>query len=204
MIAVNPLTYSRPDCQNQLTKSPPPFTNPLLFCHFPSFSALPKQTSIMTDTEGFIPPLARAQPLPKSITLDYSDPMIALLLPKTSQSSIIVGGVQTDILVQLYADRIYVSLTQVGKLGSLLLGSFELSEDQETKDFDVSSVLGLRDDPLLVVYCRQLTEKLSEVDNRKGRSVLLAISLEDSEAGKGREVFAAVLNEALRLLTALL
>lgn len=40
---------------------------------------------------------------------------------KFSQASVDIDGVQTDVLVQPFADRIFVLITQLGKVGNLVI-----------------------------------------------------------------------------------
>lgn len=46
------------------------------------------------------------------------------MLP-SSQITRLLDGVSTDVLIQVFADRILVLITQLGKVGSLV-GSFKL------------------------------------------------------------------------------
>lgn len=69
-----------------------------------------------------------------------------------------INGIHTDVVVQAFTDRIFVTITQLNKIGSLL---YATSEDDSSggKSFDVQVLMGRRDDPLLVLYARQLIEQ---------------------------------------------
>ena len=122
--------------------------------------------------------------------------------PPSSLSSLVCNGVPTDLMVQLYSDRIFVSITQVGKMGTLLTGSYSTNPHNDRKSYDVDVLLGKRDDPLLSIYCRQLVEKCAEVDKVQGRPVLLSVGLK--EEGRDSGTFAELLNEVLKMFVNLL
>jgi hypothetical protein len=121
--------------------------------------------------------------------------------PTVAQSSVQSNGLTTEILIQLTVDQVFISITQIGKIGTLLTGNFETMMADNSKQYEVDIVLGRRDDPLMNVYCRQLIEKSLTVDPLQ-RPVLLSIALK--EEGRDSATFQAVLNETLRLFAGLL
>lgn len=155
------------------------------------------------DDEGIIPPMSQPS-APAKPTITFLNPLtFPDNLPRVSQSTVttVSGSVSTAILVQLYLDRILVTLTQVGAFGSVLVASTDVSPHDGSRMYDVEVMLGRRDDPLLCIYCRQLVEKAGQVD-KLGRPVLLTICLK--EEGRDSDTFQKVLNETLRMLTELL
>lgn len=155
------------------------------------------------DFEGTIPPMLPAAG-PMKMTITPLNPLtFPSGLPRISQGTVVSasGAVSTSVLVQLYSDRILVTLTQVSAFGSVLTASTDVSPHDGRRTYDVEVLLGRRDDPLLCIYCRQLVEKAGLVD-KLGRPVLLTICLK--EDGRDSDTFQKVLNETLRMLTELL
>ncbi len=88
-----------------------------------------------------------------------------------------------------YSDRVFVVITQINKFGTLINGWAE-SKSDGGKLYQVNTLMGRRDDPLLSIYARQILEKLSATSDKP---LLLAISL--SPEGRSTETFQAVLNK---------
>lgn len=61
-------------------------------------------------------------------------------------------SLQTEIICTSYSDRIFVLISQCNKVGSLLTASHERSSDGGGKLFNINTLLGRRDDPLLNIY----------------------------------------------------
>jgi len=112
------------------------------------------------------------------------------------------SSLPTSLCVQLFPDRIFISITQLGKIGTLLTGTYTENPHADTKYYDTTILLGRRDDPLLNIYTRQLIEKCAGVDPVKARPVLLAISLHKD--GRDTGTFQFLLNEVLQMFTNLL
>lgn len=90
-----------------------------------------------------------------------------------SSISVREGTVHTDIVCTAYADRIFVVITQINKFGTIIQADSESKADGE-KIYQISTVMGKRDDPLLHIYARQIIERISMHCNKP---LLLCISL---------------------------
>ena len=99
------------------------------------------------------------------------------------------GEILTEIISTTYTDRHFVVISQMKKLGTLIDTWAETKADGG-KTFNMVTLLGRRDDPLLNVYARQLVERISMVSDKP---LLLAIALKPN--GRDTETFQSVLNE---------
>lgn len=115
---------------------------------------------------------------------------------KQVQAEVIVGESTLDVICSSYADRHFIVVTQIDKIGTLLTGKAIAGIDG-TVHYEVSVLFGKRDDQLLLVYCRQIVEKIYKAGSNK--PVLLAISL--LEEGRSVECFQAVLNKLDHIAT---
>ena len=89
-------------------------------------------------------------------------------LPTTLIRSYSILSIQTDIMVQLFSDRIFLSVTQLsGKLGSLLSVSVEDSVIDNSRTYNVSTLLGRRDDATSEVMGRQIAERIAALGGNK-------------------------------------
>ena len=89
-------------------------------------------------------------------------------LPTTIIRSYSIQSIQTDIMVQLFSDRIFLSVTQLsGKLGSLLSVSVEDSVIDNSRTYNVSTLLGRRDDATSEVMGRQIAERIAALGGNK-------------------------------------
>mmetsp|Transcript_5956 Transcript_5956/g.12106 ORF Transcript_5956/g.12106 Transcript_5956/m.12106 type:complete len:129 (+) Transcript_5956:67-453(+) len=100
-----------------------------------------------------------------------------------------VNGVDTDIVSTVYSDRVFVHITQIGKFGTFLKAWAE-PRSEGGLVYQVSTVMGKRDDPLLHIYARQIIERLS---THMDKPLLLAISLKPDS--RDTETFQTILNE---------
>lgn len=115
---------------------------------------------------------------------------------KHVQTDVSVGESTITIICSTYADRHFVVITQMDKIGTLISGRPVVGIDGAVH-YEVNTLFGKRDDQLLHVYCRQIIEQI----HKSGSSmpVLLAISLR--EEGRGVECFQAVLNSIREIST---
>ena len=85
--------------------------------------------------------------------------------PSTLLQAAIISGVHTDLLISRYSDKLFISLTQLGKLGTILLVEKETVKtgDARTEDgrlvFSSQVLLG-QDSEELQLLARVLAEKL--------------------------------------------
>ena len=94
--------------------------------------------------------------------------------PITLQAAASIDGVHTEVVSTAFSDRVFVVVTQLGKVGNLLSACVERGADGEDI-YSVSTLLGRRDDPTLAVYARQLAQRMADADCRK--PLLLGIAL---------------------------
>ena len=103
------------------------------------------------------------------------------------------GMIVTEIVCTTYTDRHFVVISQMNKFGTIINAWAETKADGG-KTFDMVTLLGRRDDPLLSVYARQLVERISTSSDKP---LLLAIALLPN--GRDTETFQNVLNEITRI-----
>ena len=86
--------------------------------------------------------------------------------PNTVLRAAVLSGVHTDLLITKYSDKLFVSVTQLGKLGTILLVEKEAVKtgDSRTEDgrlvFSSQVLLG-QDSEELRLLARVLAEKLN-------------------------------------------
>ena len=132
---------------------------------------------------------------------------IATNLPSTiRQKSYNIENIHTDLVVQIYADRIIILISQLdGKIGTYLTSSVEESIIDGSTTYHISSLLGTRDDPLLDIYARQITERIHKVLKHNTRSmvtcppILLGIAIPRTKSARETSVFNSVLNVILEM-----
>ena len=120
-------------------------------------------------------------------------------IPTALSRSYNVDGTVTDCLVQLFADRILLGISQMdGKLGSWVTCDVEESVIDSKTRFRVDIVLGQRDDPLPEVYARRITEQIASLRKSKADPcppVLLGISIKDRDP----KIFGVLVNLVVKL-----
>ena len=86
--------------------------------------------------------------------------------PETVLQAALLSGVHTDLLITKYSDKLFISITQLGKLGTILLVEKEAVKtgDSRTEDgrlvFSSQVLLG-QDSEELQLLARVLAEKLN-------------------------------------------
>ena len=110
-------------------------------------------------------------------------------LPVCVTKDVFVSGtdVKTTIILQIFADRVFVVLTNYKRFGSILECSATVSEIDQALDYRVQTLLGKRDDTVNDVYARQILEHFVKVDQlndplsfSKGiKPLLLSIALKE-------------------------
>jgi proteasome assembly chaperone 3 len=91
--------------------------------------------------------------------------------------------------IEVYSDKVFVIITQLDKIGTLMKAWSEPKSDGGLI-YQVSTIMGKRDDPLLHIYARQIIERLSKTTDKQ---LLLAISLQPES--RCAEVFQDILNQ---------
>eukprot|EP00639_Heterosigma_akashiwo_P005173 CAMPEP_0194569516 /NCGR_PEP_ID=MMETSP0292-20121207/7195_1 /TAXON_ID=39354 /ORGANISM="Heterosigma akashiwo, Strain CCMP2393" /LENGTH=120 /DNA_ID=CAMNT_0039419771 /DNA_START=103 /DNA_END=465 /DNA_ORIENTATION=+ len=115
------------------------------------------------------------------------------------QSAAIIDGIHTEFVISIFDDRVFVLVTQMKKMGTLVsveaegagAGALGLGGGS---GYSVSVLLGRRDDPLLAVYARQVMER---VCSSLQRPLLLGIALKPE--GRGTSTFEAIINELISM-----
>ncbi|TDH67276.1 hypothetical protein CCR75_003110 [Bremia lactucae] len=103
-----------------------------------------------------------------------------------------INGIPTNVAVSVFADRVFIVVTQLGTLGTLVEAHQKNSLGGKLQP-EIHVRLGRRDDPLLLVYARQFLEHFGV---SLGLPILVAIGLKDRSSG----TFAAVMESVKRLL----
>jgi proteasome assembly chaperone 3 len=111
--------------------------------------------------------------------------------PVEVKSTVEVEGITTEISTCFFKDYIFVIITQINKFGTIMKASVQNKSDGGVI-YNVSTLLGKRDDPLLMIYARQLIERSFFHTNKP---LILSISLQDE--GRGKEHFEAILTRVM-------
>ena len=147
-------------------------------------------TDESTNKELASEPLSLPPPLPSPASL-----------PKTASKSYTIDGISTDMFVQVFSDRIMVGVSQLnGKFGNYLLCE-AIPDEVNPKhiEYDVTTLLGAREDTLLTVYARQITERIEKLHpNPTSLTVIAAMSLNKRKAPQP-EVFKAIVDLLVNL-----
>ena len=72
--------------------------------------------------------LAAAKAVSGAAQLEVPSPFV------TRQAAVTIGGVHTDLVVQAFTDRVFVTVTQTNKVGTLVRGSVLLPRFTFTRD----------------------------------------------------------------------
>lgn len=109
----------------------------------------------------------------------------------------------TDVLVTIFSDRIQILISQKsGKIGSMLSCTHEYSQIDNSHTFQVSNLLGKREDALPSVYGRQILEQIVSLGDGVSNCppLLLGITLDDKEGkGSSQEDFKIIVTEVINL-----
>lgn len=130
-------------------------------------------------------------------------------LPTTLSRSLKVLGVETDAYVQLFQDRIVLGISQrEQKIGTWCYVTATQSDvDPGAIDWEISNILGDRNDAMLGVYARQVIEQIitqklyfqtNSYSNSKYVAVLLGATLKDG--GRDPQMFHTILEVLVQLI----
>ncbi|TFJ80293.1 hypothetical protein NSK_008436 [Nannochloropsis salina CCMP1776] len=102
-----------------------------------------------------------------------------------------INGVLTDVAIFNFSDRIFLVISQNARFGTVISAKADdsVARPGAAPSFDVSVLLGRRDDPLLLIYARQLVETVSRSSSRP---LLLSISLRERDPSTFEQVAAWV------------
>jgi proteasome assembly chaperone 3 len=105
-------------------------------------------------------------------------------------------GLVTDIVCTTYDDYHFVNITQLQKMGTVIRAWSNKLEGLGDTSYEMSTLLGKRDDPLLDVYARQIIEKVSA---RSNKPLLLGVALKPE--GRDAKTFQDILNKLFEIAT---
>jgi len=117
-------------------------------------------------------------------------------LPRTATKSYSIDGISTDMFVQIFSDRIVLGVSQLdGKFGNYMMCQAIPDEvNPKHVEYEVTSLLGAREDTMLNVYARQITERIEKLQpNPTPITAIIAISLKKDEANDP-EVFRSIVD----------
>lgn len=124
----------------------------------------------------------------------FSNAISEGLFPPSKKIDFEVNGINTEILLQSYDDRVFILISQINKIGNLLNAWGEPKSDGNYLYF-VQNLIGRRDDPLLNIYARQLVERLFPLTKKP---LVLGITLK--EEARSKEFFEAIINKVLEMV----
>ena len=122
-------------------------------------------------------------------------------LPAASVKSYTINGVAMDMFVQVFSDRIVLGVSQLnGKFGNYMMCQAVPDEvNPKHVEYEVASLLGAREDTMLSVYARQVTEHIEKLHaNPTELTIILAISLDKKIAARP-ELFQSIVNLLVKL-----
>lgn len=117
-------------------------------------------------------------------------------LPTTISRSCVIDGIPTQYWIQLFADRVVLGISQLnGRVGNYLLCQAIPSEvNPKDVDFQVTSLLGAREETLLSVYAERIARNIlagKRRTNHTTTTIVLGISLH-KDKGKDPEMFRTI------------
>lgn len=113
---------------------------------------------------------------------------------KSKQIVSTIQGLKTEVVQCSYDDHLMIIVTQIGKMGTLLHARKE--EGYGTAPtFNVSILMGKRDEPLMVVCARQLIEQISKTGG--SRPLILSLGLSDHSAETLKELIKVVVDNKI-------
>ena len=103
----------------------------------------------------------------------------------THQVAVTIDGVHTDIVYQMFSDKLFIIATQLGKMGTLIScesdglggGGRGVGGGEAAMDINAKVLLGNPDEPLLLVFASNLFKKLTNFVNRK--TILISVGLKE-------------------------
>lgn len=128
-------------------------------------------------------------------------------LPRSLTRSYTVGGVATDITVQLFSERVVLTCSQLqGRIGQWLLCKCASNDpfNPAKVDWDVVHLLGARDDPLLTVYGKRVAERIlqgsaADADNGAAAPPAVLLGLALGATAKNPAVFHTIVDLLVNL-----
>lgn len=119
-------------------------------------------------------------------------------VPTTLTRLYSINSIETDIWCQLFSDRIVFGVSQLNtKVGTYLLCTMDESIIDNRIRFAVTPLLGKRDDTVLEVLCRQVTEQIASLRTTAGAMcppVFMGISLKQTDPDTFRTLVDLLVN----------
>ena len=117
--------------------------------------------------------------------------------PAVNQAQVVnEAGVVSEIVCSSYDDYHFVNISQMDKMGTIVRARATKLEGLGEMRYEMTTMLGKRDDPLLDVYARQIIEKIA-VHSRK--PLILGIAL--IQEGRDAKTFQDILNKLFEVNT---
>ncbi|KAJ3330295.1 hypothetical protein HDU76_006012 [Blyttiomyces sp. JEL0837] len=103
-----------------------------------------------------------------------------------------INGHQTDVVISEFSDKIFIVVSQCGRLGGQMLlarrdGAANPFAKTDEQSISVKTLLGRRDDPLSQVYASHILNKLSAVRSKGNKDLLLSLALKSVEGNDDAE-----------------
>jgi Proteasome assembly chaperone 3 len=121
-------------------------------------------------------------------------------LPTTISRSCVILSIPTQYWIQLFADRVVLGISQLnGRVGNYLLCQ-AITSDVNPKDVDyqVTSLLGSREETLLSVYTERIARRTLAGKGANHSTIILGISLHKDQ-GKDPEMFRSIVDLLVQL-----
>ncbi|KAK4516680.1 uncharacterized protein ATC70_011658 [Mucor velutinosus] len=124
---------------------------------------------------------------------------------QNKQAAITVNGVHTEILLTGYADKIFVIITQYGKIGSLIQTTLDISPQlamnpsavPTTSHFLMGESTGEQSD-LYILYSTSILQAIGAMNPHEKRPLLLGIALKPLEDMSARkQVFHQIIDQIM-------
>ncbi|KAF7730396.1 hypothetical protein EC973_002202 [Apophysomyces ossiformis] len=120
------------------------------------------------------------------------------------QAGLTIDGHHTEIFISGFADRIFVVVTQYGKIGSLLQTTLDVAPHlasnpnavPTTTHFLSGESNGPQSD-LYVLYATSIAQAIAAMNPNEKRPVLLGIALKPAEDDKRKDVFHAIIDKIM-------
>ena len=139
-------------------------------------------------------------PLPKALScINVVEGASSFLssFPAVSKAHLVnASGVRSEIICSSYDDYHFVNISQMDKMGTVVRARATKVEGLGEMRYEMTTLLGKRDDPLLDVYARQIIEKIAVHSHKP---LILGIAL--VQEGRDAKTFQDILNKLFELNT---
>ncbi|KAF1798930.1 hypothetical protein V8B55DRAFT_1521050 [Mucor lusitanicus] len=124
---------------------------------------------------------------------------------QNKQAAITINGVHTEILLTGYADKIFVVITQYGKIGSLIQTTLDISPQlamnpsavPTTSQFLMGESTGEQSD-LYILYSTSILQAIGAMNPHEKRPLLLGIALKPlQDMSAKKQVFHQIIDQIM-------